>query len=67
MRTTHTYATLEVSESTCDEIKSKLEAAGYHHLFIKNDEAPALPLISMQGIALKHEIEMIGTEKSPQY
>lgn len=55
-RSAHTYAMLEVSESTYDEIKQKLEAAGYHHALIQNDEAPALPHLDMHGIALCCEI-----------
>ena len=31
MRSTHTYAELEVSELVYDEIRRKLEAAGYDH------------------------------------
>jgi len=30
---THTYARLEVSEATYDEIRGKLETAGYDHAF----------------------------------
>lgn len=46
MRTTHTYATLEVSPGTYDEIAQKLKAAGYGHAF--NDRGE----IDMHGLAL---------------
>lgn len=42
---THTYATLEVSAEAYDEIKRKLEDAGYQHAFIDG-------AIDMHGIAL---------------
>lgn len=45
MRTTHTYATLEVSAATYDEIAAKLKEAGYDHAF--DDGA-----IDMHGIGL---------------
>ncbi|MDQ3562701.1 MAG: hypothetical protein M3436_00700 [Pseudomonadota bacterium] len=43
---THTYAVLEVSQATYDEIKAKLIEAGYNHAFHAH-------LIDMHGIALK--------------
>lgn len=60
MRTTHTFVKLELSESAYDEIKTKLEAAGYQHAFVENDDAPASPLIDMHGIAVCPEVEMVG-------
>ena len=50
LRTTHTYATLEVSATTYLEIKRKLEAAGYGDRF---HEDQGKVLIDMQGIALE--------------
>jgi hypothetical protein len=48
-RTTHTYATLEVSRAAYDEIRKKLEDAGYQHAFHEDG------LIDMHGIALTPE------------
>ncbi len=58
MRVTYSYAKLRVSEATYDEIKAKLEAAGYADQFNFNLAASGLPLLNMHGIALEHEIEM---------
>ena len=49
---THTYAILEVSSAAYKEIKEKLEAANYHHIFHDNGDGI---LIDMHGIALKDE------------
>ena len=43
---THTYVELELSPAAYDEIRQKLEEAGYKHAFI--DEAT----IDMHGIAV---------------
>lgn len=43
---THTYALLEVSRATFEEIACKLRDAGYDHAFIEDGE------IDMHGIAL---------------
>lgn len=48
MRTTHTLATLELSPAAYDEIRAKLEAAGYQHAFDGG-------LIDMTGIGLERE------------
>lgn len=53
-RTTHTYATLEVSEATYAEIHDKLDEAGYQHAF--HDGA-----IDMRGIALLKRTLASGT------
>lgn len=45
---TYTFAELEVSESTFDEIAQKLKDAGYDHAFIDN-------AIDMHGIGLVKE------------
>jgi hypothetical protein len=50
MRQTHTYAILPISESSFNEIWSKLEEAGYQHAFIQDREEG--PVIDMAGIAL---------------
>lgn len=48
---THTYAELEVSRATYDEIAQKLRDAGYDHAFMpeRNRESPT---IDMHGIGL---------------
>ena len=48
LRQTHTFATLEVSQSTFDEIEKKMCEAGYDHVFIDG-------LIDMHGLALERE------------
>jgi hypothetical protein len=57
---THSYAILKVSEACYEEIRKKLDEAGYHENFHPNDEAPASPLIDMHGIALAPEVEQEG-------
>lgn len=49
---TYTYAILQISQATYDEIKAKLDAAGYVYAF--HDDADGL-LIDMHGIALQVE------------
>ena len=44
---THTFAKLEVSAKTFDEIKRKLESAGYDHTFLEDGN-----VIDMHGIGL---------------
>ena len=61
---TRTYAMLELSEAAYEEIKAKLEQAGYQHAFKDNPNAPASPTIDMHGIAIRPEVEMIGEEES---
>lgn len=53
MRTTYTYAVLEVSDAAYDEIAEKLIAAGYAHVFHNG-------VMDMHGIALS-----IGRDASP--
>jgi len=50
MRTTHTYAILEVKPEIYDEVKRLLQAADYHHAFHKDG---ADEVIDMTGIALQ--------------
>lgn len=59
MRTTHTYAILEISQAAYEEIKAKLEAAGYQHAFHDNDGEI---VIDMHGIAVKGETNDAYTE-----
>jgi hypothetical protein len=47
---THTYAVLEVSSAAYQEIKEKLDKAGYAHAFHRDDEHGIV--IDMHGIAL---------------
>lgn len=47
---THTYVTLEVSAKAFDEVRDKLKAAGYDHVFMNGGKE-----IDMQGIALTKE------------
>ena len=56
IRSTHTYAILEVSHAAYVEIKSKLEAAGYSDQFHDDREGDGV-VIDMHGIALKDEGE----------
>lgn len=51
MTTAHTYAILDVSSSAFEEIKAKLEAAGYADQFIEKKGEPLT--IDMHGIALQ--------------
>jgi hypothetical protein len=50
MRSTYTYAVLEVSEQAYQEIAKLLREAGYHGSFQKDDGQEC---IDMNGIALK--------------
>ena len=45
---TYTYAIMEVSRATFDEIAEKLRAAGYDHAFHDGDAT-----LDMHGIALR--------------
>lgn len=55
MSHTHTYATLDVSESTFTEIRNKLRNAGYADQFEYHKHADEPYLIDMHGIALTLE------------
>lgn len=59
MNQTHTYAVLEVSKATFDEIAEKLSKAGYHHVFHSEshgaDREQKDVVIDMHGIGLKQE------------
>lgn len=50
MRTTHTYAILEISAAAYEEIRAKLEQAGYQHAF--HPKADGRIAIDMYGIAV---------------
>lgn len=50
MRTSRTYAILEVSPEVYAEIRAKLEAAGYEHALHREDDGE---VIDMHGIALR--------------
>lgn len=49
MRQTHTVALLELSEAAYQEIRGKLEAAGYQHAFGETD---GIPFVDMSGIGV---------------
>ena len=49
---TYTYAILDISNAAYKEIKQKLEAAGYHHAFQKDEDRT---VIDMRGIALRDQ------------
>lgn len=66
MRVTHTYVTLALSEAAYEEIRTKLEAAGYRHAFHDNPEAPASPVIDMHGLAVVPEVEMTPDVEQPR-
>jgi hypothetical protein len=48
-RTTHTYVILEISDAAFQEIKEKLEKAGYQHAFHEDE---GRTVIDMHGIAV---------------
>lgn len=51
---THTYAILEVTPATFEEISDKLKARGYSQSFIRDHtNDPTLVTIDMQGLALQ--------------
>lgn len=52
LRTTYTYALLEVSEQTYYEIYDKLSESGYDHCFHKDGDQY---VIDMHGLALTKE------------
>lgn len=54
LSTTYTYAVLAVSDAAYEEIKQKLEEAGYNHVFHENRHGV---VIDMHGIALGRENE----------
>lgn len=49
MRTTHTYALMEIPQEVFDLVREKLEAAGYEHA-VHNDNGQLC--LDMHGIAL---------------
>lgn len=56
IRSTYTYAILEVSHAAYQEIKDKLAAAGYSDQFHDDGDEDGV-VIDMHGIALKDEGE----------
>jgi hypothetical protein len=55
IRTTYTYAIMDVSASTYNEIAKKFTEAGYDHVFHR--DVDGLVVMDMKGIALKNEEE----------
>lgn len=58
VRTTHTYAVLEISPEAYGEIRGKLSEAGYDHAF--DDTRLDGELIDMHGIALKAAVPKLS-------
>lgn len=58
---TYTYATLEVSPAAFEEIRAKLEAAGYDDQIRKSSLHPSEDLIDMHGLALVRQSELEPT------
>ena len=59
---TYTYALLEVSKATYDEIAEKLKAAGYGHAFHQSADGDRTA-IDMHGLALASKPEATPTER----
>lgn len=62
IRSTHTFAVLELSKAAWEEISTKLRAAGYDHAFSLDGKT-----IDMHGIGVEAEekepvIQMVGVE-----
>lgn len=53
IRQTHTYAELELSQAAYNEIKRKLEDAGYQHAFMEDGA------IDMHGIGVTRQQEQL--------
>lgn len=51
MTHTHTFAIMEVSQATYDEVRKKLEEAEYHHAVIQQPNGGS-EVLDMDGIAL---------------
>lgn len=64
IRTTHTYAVLELSEAAYQEIREAFERAGYGHAF--HDDAEHGKLIDMHGIAVSCEKVAGGPEPTTE-
>lgn len=54
IRSTHTYAVLDVSPEAYAEIRRRLEEAGYAHAFDDRNEGGEV--IDMHGIALRAKV-----------
>lgn len=61
LRSTHTYAVLELSEAAVKEIEAKLRAAGYEDQFHQED---GRIVIDMHGIAVAPELSTSAKELS---
>ena len=58
---THTYAVMDVSDETYDEIRDKLVEANYEHTF--HEDSDGNELLDMAGIALRRGEELIVITK----
>lgn len=72
---THTFAVLEVSRTTFEEIAQKLRAAGYDHAFGHSEENrklmdvgthPHFDIVDMHGIGLKRHTPPPELLKKPK-
>lgn len=61
---THTYALMIVSPHTFNEVKAKLEQAGYDHAILPG-EVPQFPVLDMHGIGLSQEPPHMRAEETP--
>lgn len=52
MTHTYTYVLMELSDAAYDEIRKKLEDAGYDEHLHDNPDDPARPRLNMHGIAV---------------
>lgn len=68
MRVTHTFALMEVSNSTFNEIESLLRKAQYEHMF-EEEKTPAgkrVNGIAMQGIMLVRSTQSVEPAQRPE-
>jgi hypothetical protein len=64
IRSTYTYAVLEISQAAYDDIAAKLKAAGYDHAFHENDQHGTV--IDMHGIAVSAKPLAIPAFRLPE-
>lgn len=64
LRQTHTYVVMELSEGAYEEIKQKMLAAGYGHVF--HTDSQHGEVIDMHGIAVGLDKEDSGEQISTQ-
>lgn len=57
MRTTHTYAIVEIPQEAFTRIRLQLEAAGYGEQIHWDEGEPGRPVIDMHGLAIQAEVQ----------